>query len=121
MQTFPKSERLSSFKVIGKLFSRSSEETFSFLVYPYRVVVLEDKEAMGGFPEVLISVPKRTFKKAVSRNRIKRLTREAYRTQKQEYPVKLYIGLLFVGKEMPVLKDLSKSLKTVLLKLKSRY
>jgi ribonuclease P protein component len=35
--------------------------------------------------QVLISVPKRNFKTAVARNRLKRQIREAYRLQKQEF------------------------------------
>ena len=55
-------------------------------------------------PQVLVSVSKRHFKKAVDRNRIKRQLREVYRQHKQVllspqgYTLQL-IGILYIGKE----------------------
>lgn len=59
---------------------------------------------------------KRNFKKAVDRNRIKRLIREAYRTQKlplqqlitEQKQGCLQIFIIFTGKELPLF-DLVKS------------
>lgn len=76
--TFRKEERLCSKKRIERLFGSGSR---SLSAYPLRAVYqLEEREGMP--VEVLISVSKRHFKHAVDRNRIKRLIREAYRTQK---------------------------------------
>ncbi len=76
--TFRKRERLCSKKRIEALFSAGNR---SLAAYPLRAVyVMEDK---GSVPaQVLISVPKRIFKRAVDRNRMKRLIREAYRLNK---------------------------------------
>ena len=119
-RTFPKEERLRSRSVMTRLFDRNAKDVFSFLVYPYRIVVLEEEGSEACFPEILISVPKRTFKKAVHRNKIKRLTREAYRIQKTLFPKKLYIGLLYIGKELTTFEDAKKSLHKALSKLESR-
>ena len=80
MFTFKKEERLSSRKVIGELF-KSGKALNSGI---YRVVWLP-LDVQNVFPaQVVISVPKRSFKKAVDRNRIKRLIKEAYRKNKNE-------------------------------------
>jgi ribonuclease P protein component len=78
MGKFRKSERLCSRKSIGKLFSSGN----SLYHYPFRLVWLEPENA-GPFPARLaISVPARRIRKAATRNRIKRLIRESYRTNK---------------------------------------
>ncbi|MDW7693614.1 ribonuclease P protein component [Flammeovirgaceae bacterium SG7u.111] len=78
--TFPKTERLSSRKEIQKVFT-SKKSQFS---HPFKVlfVLLSETDEYVAFPQVLISVPKRIFKKAVDRNLIKRRIREAYRLNK---------------------------------------
>lgn len=119
ISTFPKSERLNSRKIIEKLFDRNNPDIVSFLSYPYRVVMLSTHDEEEGFPEILISVSKKRFKKAVDRNRIKRLTREGYRVQKIKFPNKTYLGLVYIGKELPDLDGVKKSIATVLSKLRT--
>ncbi|MCD8285322.1 MAG: ribonuclease P protein component [Prevotellaceae bacterium] len=76
--TFQKAERLCGRKRIDRLFSSGNR---SLAAYPLRAVyILEERE--GAPVEVLISVPKRLLKRAVDRNRVKRLVREAYRLNK---------------------------------------
>lgn len=78
----------------------------SFLVHPFKVNwLLSDKES--GYPaKVLFSVSKRNFRKAVKRNQIKRLCREAYRKNKHilfDYLDNKAIGcnfsLVYVGRK----------------------
>ena len=78
--TLRKTERISKRKIIEKLFAGGAH---SFSVFPLRVVFLP-VEGLDAQAAILVSVPKRRFKRAVKRNRVKRLVREAYRTQKHE-------------------------------------
>ena len=88
----------------------------SFAHFPFRVYWAlhpAPAEESGGEAESVLQfgagVSKRHFKRAVDRNRIKRLIREAYRTQKLPLQAQLkesgkgYLKLfiLFTGKELP--------------------
>jgi ribonuclease P protein component len=78
--TFSKAERLSSRKLISAIFT--GENTRREYLHPlsasWLVAVLpEDKPA-----QIAFSVPKRKWKKAHDRNRIRRQMREAWRLQK---------------------------------------
>lgn len=98
--SFPKEERLHSKKLITELFSKGS----SFNLYPLRFVFIRHAVPTTTPPQVLVSVSKKYFKRAVDRNRLKRQLREAYRTHKHLlvaenlYPVQL-MGILYIGKE----------------------
>ncbi len=70
--------------------------------------------------QAMVSVSKRSFKRAVDRNRIKRLMRENWRLQKQPVLETLdaqqkqwAIVFIFVGKEMPTFEEMQKSMTTV--------
>lgn len=78
--SFPKSERLYKKKDIQELFDKGS----SFYLYPFRVIVQKQPEPNTN--QVLFSVSKRNFKRAVDRNKIKRRMREAYRLNKALLP-----------------------------------
>lgn len=107
--TLRKEERLYSKKTIDALFKGGRSHSLS--AFPMRVVYMrleaDGKEVATGQQEtasgqqptssrplskMLISVPKRCFKHAVKRNRVKRQVREAYRKHKAlvaGYPVAL--------------------------------
>lgn len=74
----PKSERLCSRLLIDRLFEAGRSK--SFAAFPLRLVITTVEEPGN---QLLISVPKRNFKHAVDRNRVKRQVREAYRHNKQ--------------------------------------
>lgn len=111
--TFPKEEHLCRKKLIDELFGKQSS---SFGVYPLRIVWLKSEVPTGALPQVLISVSKRGFKRAVDRNRLKRLIREAYRLNKYRlveqpdgHQVAL-LGIIFTGKEKSPLALVEKKL-----------
>lgn len=95
--TLHKEERICSHKLIDAIFSGNKSRSMS--AFPLRVVFmpLDEGEAVdnaadgerNGQPlrplpkaKMLISVPKKHFKRAVKRNRVKRQVREAYRKNK---------------------------------------
>jgi ribonuclease P protein component len=101
--TFKKAERISSQKEMDGLFTQG----VSFVAYPLRVIFKEQKPVSGADVAILLSVSKKKFKRAVHRNRVKRLLRETYRLNKQtltesvrEKNTGLLIAFLYIGKEL---------------------
>ena len=79
--TLSKRERIVSRKLIELLFSKGSSRSTS--AFPLRIVFMEKTREKGEEPvQILVSVSKRHFKRAVKRNRVKRQIREAYRHHK---------------------------------------
>jgi ribonuclease P protein component len=68
--------------LIEALFENGSSQSVS--AFPLRAVyqMIERRDGHGP-AQILISVPKKRFKHAVDRNRVKRQIREAYRQHKQ--------------------------------------
>jgi len=114
--TLGKNARLKSRKAIEQLFTVGK----SFSVFPFKVVyqITANDPAAGENNDqqstlkvqlkCAFSVSKRHFKKAVYRNRIKRLMREAYRLQKNElqdqleqFNGSLTVFILCVSNELP--------------------
>lgn len=79
--TLGKEERISSRKLIDMLFNGGQSR--SMVAFPLRLVYMENvREGACPPAQLLVSVPKRCFKRAVKRNRVKRKVREAYRHHK---------------------------------------
>jgi ribonuclease P protein component len=113
--TFPKAQRLKSRNQIEALF-RSGK---SFSVFPLKVLYRWEGEEL---PKVGVGAPKRFFKRAVDRNRIKRLLREAYRLQKQillesSSAKGLHVFLIYTGRDLPSLPDVMQRIGVILRKL----
>jgi ribonuclease P protein component len=96
--TFKKEERLSREKIIQELFKKGS----SFYLYPFKVYFMQNPNPDSATHQVLISVSKKNFKRAVDRNSIKRRIREAYRLNKNLLPGqnKLAIAYIYSVKEI---------------------
>ncbi len=80
--TFKKGERLKSRKLIEQLFIEGKW----IKSHPIQLVYLQTNHDSEYLVQTGFSAPKRRFKRAVDRNRIKRLMREAYRLQKHLLP-----------------------------------
>lgn len=81
MYSYSKKEKLKSLKLIEQLFSEGK----SVSAFPLRMVYLKIDSETDSHMKAGVSVSKRNFKKAVDRNHIKRLLREAYRLNKETY------------------------------------
>ncbi|MCA1764382.1 MAG: ribonuclease P protein component [Cryomorphaceae bacterium] len=99
--TFPKAARVTSKKEIEKIFSEAVAIRQKSLVLRY---YFSEMEADRVPVRVLFVVPKRRFKRAVTRNRIKRQLREIYRTNKTDLEKMalesnkvLILGVLYLG------------------------
>ncbi|PHS67351.1 MAG: ribonuclease P protein component [Flavobacterium sp.] len=113
--SFPKSEKLKSRKTIELLFSEGK----SFSKFPIKVFFIPVENAentQAGF-----AVPKRNFKRAVDRNRIKRQMRESYRLQKHvlnsENGLKFAIFFLYIGKEKLSYSKIETAMESLIKKL----
>lgn len=113
---YPKTEKLKSKKLIEKLFEKGK----SVSSYPVKLIYLktplpEDVKIQAG-----VAVPKKKFKSAVKRNRIKRLLRESYRLNKplvfNNIEGNYAFLFLYLGKDMPQYKDVEKSMVALLQK-----
>ncbi|MGB3586827.1 MAG: ribonuclease P protein component [Tunicatimonas sp.] len=117
-QTFPKQEKLTHKKRIGELF----REGKSVVLYPIRFIYLP--VADQDHHQVLFSVPKRNFKRAVDRNRIKRQMREAYRLHKHLIPynpsdnVHFLLGYIYIGKQKTLYQRIETKIKESVTRLK---
>jgi ribonuclease P protein component len=101
--TFKKEEKLKSRKLIEKLFIEGNR----IKSFPVQLVFLQTEHTTDAKIQAGFSVPKRRFKRAVDRNRIKRLLRESYRLNKhllkiikdKNYTKKHIFMFVYIGKE----------------------
>jgi ribonuclease P protein component len=130
--TLGKTERLKSRKTIDGLFKNGK----SFSLFPFRVVYRYPEASASGPLQTEntgsrsfriqagFNVSKRYFKKAVDRNRIKRLMKESYRLQKQPLndileatEKKIVVFFIFTGNEIPDYKQVFEKMTDVIKRL----
>ena len=116
---FPKEERLTSKKVIQQLFSEGK----SVFSYPVKLVYLPHPPSAHVPAKVLVTIPKKNFRKATSRNYLKRLLREAYRVQKNlllqksSKSLPAAMAIIYVGKDLQASEQLQSRLSYLLKKV----
>lgn len=123
MYSFTKSERLCNKTLFEELITSKN----SFVKYPFRIVMKESSQK-GEYPaRIAISVSKKKFKRAVKRNYIKRVTREAYRLNKPDFYAELQpdktIDILFIylDDRLPVYEKTEKAIKNALQKISGTF
>lgn len=123
-QTFPKAERLCSRKTIGRLFEKGSTEAKTSYLFPFKVFYLVDSDVPSNQPpQVLFSISKRSFKKAVDRNLLRRRCREAYRKNKHlffsspEQRPPSYIAFILIAKTKVDYETIERGLQKLIVRL----
>ena len=119
-ETFKKSERLCSIKVISALFEKGN----IFYTSSFKVVWMK-YEIQGAEPaQITFSVSKKGFKLAVTRNLIKRRFREAYRRNKnllyshlQSEKLQIVFIVIFRGSSVPDYQTMEKAVGEMISKL----
>ncbi len=118
---FGKENRLKGNKIVSKIFEgpNKSLKVFPFKTY-YSISIVKE-----GLVKYGISVPKKKFKRAVDRNRIKRLVKEALRLNKSilsqevsKQNIEVHIMILFTGeKQIPTYHFIEIKIKEILKRL----
>jgi len=121
--TLSKEERLSWKRYIDLLFAKGQ----SFVAFPLREVYLPVEEESLVPVSILISVPKKRFRRAVKRNLIKRQIREAYRVRKYDLidPLvkknkRMLVAFLYLDKEIRSFVEMEKAMTKALTVLGSK-
>jgi len=117
--TLGKDERLKSRKQLEQLFAEGKKITVAPFRISYLILPSEKPSLQFG-----VGVSNKNFKRAVDRNRIKRLVREAWRLGKNELKEKMKdeqkqgnIFFIYTGKELPDYKLVSEKVNSAIRKL----
>ena len=117
-QSFPKELRLTHKRDIDTLFSKGER----IKSHPFIILSYKTETPMSVPFKLLISVPKRKFKKAVDRNYLKRCIREIVRKNKESLSSNnngtfLYVAILYSFRTILPFKELEHSLLEALKKI----
>lgn len=117
--SFAKSARLTSSKAISALYEQGARKSAKPLRYVVRVSEAADAE--DNRVKVLISVPKKLFKRAVHRNKLKRRIREAYRlryarleTIAAQQNIDMSIGIMYSCGEQLEFKTIDDAMEKII-------
>ena len=118
--TYSKKDKLKSKKNIEQLFNEGKAIT----VYPLKLIYLKTEFEDGSIIKTGVSVSKRLHKTAVSRNRIKRLLREAYRLNKPLFfnnsSVSYAFMILYLSKDGTTFDKINDSMKMLFKKFRDK-
>lgn len=106
--TLPKSERLCGLTAIAGLMEHGRGGTAGCLRYKYL------QNGGADVTRILVSVPKRSFKRAVRRNLLKRRIRESYRLQKDLLPAAVDVAFVYTPREVLPFADIYASMTAAL-------
>ena len=107
--TLSKSERLCGKTAIAGLMEHGKGSVAGCL--RFKCLVRDDGDAVS---RILVSVPKRSFKRAVKRNLLKRRIRESYRLQKELLPAGMDIAFIYVSREVLPFEEIYSSMTAAL-------
>lgn len=120
---YNKQEKLKSRTQLEAIFASGK----SFSVFPLKLFFIESNASATAPVQAGVGVSARHFKKAVHRNRIKRLLREAYRLEKQALledlqlqQKRISIFILYIDKELPSYELIRAKMKDSLAKLQQK-
>lgn len=117
--SYNKKEKLKSRKQLEALFT--SGETL--IVFPIKIF-FNKTSAQDNNIKAGVGVSRKNFRKAIARNRIKRLLREAYRTEKavllnylQQNKIQIALFFLYIDKSLPEFDLLKEKMQQAIEKL----
>ena len=125
--TYQKKDKLKSRKQMQFLFSKGTAIT----IHPIRLLYTIEKEEAGIFSNGLlqagVGAPSRQFRKAVQRNKVKRLLREGYRLEKPNFTnsisitnTRLNLFFLYVDAHVQTQQQIQATIKLLLQKLSDK-
>ena len=116
--SFKKSERLCSKKAFEFLFAKGK----STFLYPIKIIYVQEIIPDQSNVQVAFGVSKRNFKKAVDRNKLKRILREIYRKNKiHNIPgINQYLMIIYISKDIDSFNNINDILTKALKQLSGR-
>lgn len=118
-RTFPRSSRLKSSQLIKDVVHQR-QSLFSFPIKCFYTVQKESSEVPS---KVAFLVSKKRFRHAVDRNRVKRLLREVYRLNNQDFTfpdnISVTMCWMFVGVELPSYEQVEAAARNILKEMQS--
>jgi len=118
--SYNKHEKLKSRKLTSQVFTAGK----TFTVFPLKVFYAIPTEKLDFPIKTGVGVSSRNFKKAVHRNQVKRILREAYRTEKlplheflQQQNKQVAVFILYLDKTLPVFATIKAKMPLALQRL----